>query len=298
MSAPEEGTALMDSPNDFRGRSWRTGLAALLVTSWLFLMMVLLPRGDEDNPFGHNFSADISSPVLALELSRTTDDVEKVLHRRGGPAAIVERAIAALRRNTQLDLVFIPLYVGYLILLARLFTASPPGIPVSRLRNWVTVAAVGAGVFDYVEDWFMFSTLGGAEPLEFEPSVIKWLLLAVTLLLLGCCTVRSGAPVYSFATRALLGSAHVVAGILMLIGIVFASLIGYSCLELGNTVLGVTVAVNVVGLLGPSVAQFFPGHDVAYVKDVCEKLRRGVATPPAVRAVRAPPADEPPSSTA
>jgi len=287
----------MDSPNDFRGRAWRTGLVALLVTSWLFLMMRLLPNGDTDNPFGHGFSADISSPVLALELSRTTDDVEKILHRRAGPAAVAERAIGALRLNTLLDLVFIPLYVGYLILLARLFTASLPGVPVSRLRNWVTAAAVGAGVFDYVEDWFMFSTLGGAEPLEFAPSVIKWLLLAVTLLLLGCCIVRSGAPVYSFATRALLGSAHVVAGLLMLIGVVFAPLIGYSCLELGNSVFGVTVAVNVVGLLGPSVAQFFPGHDVAYVKDFCEKLRRGIATPPAVRAVPAPPTDEPPFST-
>ncbi len=142
---------------------------------------------------------------------------------------------------------------------------------------------IGAAIFDYIEDVLIFSTLKGAGPLEFIPSLVKWGLLAVTFIGIGASMLRGDATVYSFATHALLGLAHLAAAALHLLAIAFGGFIGYSWLELGNKLFAITILVNVAGLLGPVVARWFPGSDITYIDDFCRKRKMGLTSGPAVQ---------------
>ena len=65
----------------------------------------------------HRFARDLDSPVLAIELARERSEAEVVLRRgdpKGGECTDRQES-TALQHG--LDLVFIPLYVAYLILL-------------------------------------------------------------------------------------------------------------------------------------------------------------------------------------
>ncbi len=251
-----------------------TGLAALLMTLWAIFMLVLLSRGGNAYTFPHRFSHDIDSPVLAIELASERSDVDAALKRSDNDPAKIRAAERALHFNTVLDLVFIPLYTIYLVFLARLLGCS---------GKWVVAAIVGAGIFDYIEDACIFLTLSGAGPVPFVPSLIKWGLLALSFAIIGAGMLRGGATVYSFATQALLGIAHLAAAVLILVAVVLGRLIGYSTLQLGNEIFAVTVVVNLVGLLGPLVGSWFPGMDIVYVEDFCHKRKMGLTSGPAVR---------------
>jgi hypothetical protein len=262
----------------------RTGLAALLTMSWVVLMLLLFDH-EYKGPPRFTPELDLSSPILALELARVPKDVDAVLQRTSVPQDPnhVERAIHALWLNTVLDLGFIPLYCAYLLSLARLFGGR---------RTGLVAAILGAAFFDYVEDVFIFQALAGHAPHQFLPSLIKWALLGVVFTSLGVQMLRAGAGVYSFATRALLGFAHVAAGALVLLAVAFGGrypllpvlwpTIGYSWLPLGNGIFAITVLVNVMGLLGPTVAEWFPGGTITYVEDFCAKRARGTAFSPVV----------------
>jgi hypothetical protein len=250
-----------------------TGCAALLTTLWATLMFGLLSSGSASYTFPHRFPHDIDSPVLALELAREKSEVDAVLHRNDSAEAHA-RAKRALRLHTVLDLVFIPLYVTYLVLLAQLC---------GGVRQWVLIAIIGAAIFDYLEDVLIFSTLNGAGPLEFIPSLVKWGLLAVAFIGIGASLLRGAATVYSFATHALLGLAHLAAAALILLAIACGWFLGYSWLELGTKLFAIAVLVNVAGLLGPLVARWFPGSDITYIDDFCRKRQMGLISGPAVR---------------
>jgi hypothetical protein len=254
-----------------------TGVSALLATLWSIIMLGMLSGGTFQYPFPHRFAGDIDSPVLAIELARERSEADAVLHRNDPNRANAQAATRALRLNTVLDLVFIPLYALYLILLARLS---------GNARLWVLAAIIGAGIFDYVEDILIFSTMAGNPPIQFIPSLVKWALLAVALAGIGVGMLRGG-ELYSFATRAVLGIAHLTAGALIALATIFGGVLGYSWLELGNAIFAVTVVVNVVGLLGPVVGSWFPGVEIAYVDEFCQSQALGVAHGPAVRATPA-----------
>lgn len=220
-----------------------TGLAALLLTLWGLVMGSGGPY-----PFPSGFAHEITAPVLALELARDRGAVSAVSH--GYDA----RAVRWLNRSTALDLVLIPLYVLFLVLLARLFQAHP---------GWCTIVAVAAGISDYVEDYFMYRSLAGEAPHQFAASVAKWSLLALAMLLLGARFLRGNAKVYSFATEALVGLLYLTAGGLVLTGTVLGTQMGYTPLELGTKIFFLTVPLHAVALLGPWVGRRFPGRDIA-----------------------------------
>jgi hypothetical protein len=238
------------------------GFAALLTTLWVVLMLGLLSAGPAAYTLPHRFPHDIDSPVLALELASEKSDIDAVLQKNTSDPANTRDAKRALHLDTVLDLVFIAIYTTYLILLARLFGCG---------GKWVLAAIIGAAIFDYIEDVCIFLTIAGTGPPPFVPSLIKWGLLAVGLALIGKGLLQGGAAVYSFATNTLLGVAHLAAAVLILVAAVFGRFIGYSLLELGNEIFAITVFVNLVGLLGPEVASWFPGKDIPYVNDFCSK---------------------------
>ena len=250
------------------------GIAALLTSLWALVMITLGSYGPAPYTFAHRFAHDIDSPVLALELAHDRSDVDAVLQQESENAADRHAAIRALRLNTVLDLGFIPLYTVYLLALARL--AGGRGRPIAALF-------VGAAVFDYIENLFIFRTLAGGGPLPFVPSLIKWGLLAIGLAVIGAGFLRGGTTLYAYPTRALLGLAHLIAAALIALAVVLGERLGYSWLELGIGIFSATVLVNTVGLLGPWVGRWFPGRDIRYVEDFCRKRERGM-TASAVRA--------------
>jgi hypothetical protein len=211
-------------------------------------------------PFPHVFHHDVDSPVLALELSQGESDIEAVLHRSDQAAA---QAAGGLRWNTGLDLVFIPIYGFFLWSLARVFT--------NRTRV-LTLFIAGTGLFDYLEDWRIFQALGGANPAIYLPSLLKWTLLGIVLVWIGVILLRSMSPVYSVATRRLLGLAFLVSGLLLLMAVTAGQLIGYSVIELALVIFSVLAVIQVFGLLGHYLS--IPGATPKYVEDFCNERKK------------------------
>jgi hypothetical protein len=245
-----------------------TGFAALVLIVWATLM-----GGWTRYTFPHRFARDIDSPVLALELAR--DRTELGLATQGQKP----EAVDALTRNTRFDLILIPLYAIFLLLLASLF----------GVNGWVAAALILVAVAgDYVEDVLMFRSLNGLSPGQFAPSVVKWSLLAVVIGLIGARMITGSARVYAFATEALLGLVHVVAAVLMLLALAFGTWIGYSWLELGTALFAITVPVHAMAMLGPVFGKMLPAQDIVEVPDYCQKRAMGLRGP-AVRAEPQPP---------
>src|SRR5579871_5354545 len=214
----------MRIPNVLLETKWRLIFGALTVV-WAVIMFTAL-KSDRlaPYPFEHWFNQDVDSPILALELSRpdrNPNDVEDVI--QGRPQIPGERskdqdkkdreqAVRAIRVNTKLDLIYIAFYVAYLVFLA---------VQAGAGRGYsIVIAALGilAGVFDYVEDFFIFQTLDGHYMAIMVPSLTKWTLLALTLIGIGVMLGTSSGRLYSLAIDRLLGLAHVIAGLLILGG--------------------------------------------------------------------------------
>ena len=233
------------------------GWAALITVLWSVLMMTMLAY-----PFEHRFNHDVDSPILALELAHDKSDIDAVLQTKRENRAI---AVNTIWWNTILDLVFIPLYVGYLLRLGRLF---PDVVGLGRL---VPMLAAGAGLFDYVEDWLIFMALRGGYPPVYLPSLAKWGLLALTQLALGPLLLRTRVEIYSLATRRLLGLAHVTAGAIMLLGAALGEWIGYSWIELGAKIFAVTILSNAIGLVGGYLGGWLRESQPEPLDDFCSK---------------------------
>jgi hypothetical protein len=249
-------------------------------------------------PFPHKFHHDVDSPILALEISRGADDIERVL--RPGPTEQAEvkdcflgtmddRTRTAMLcevqardyeyKSNQFDLVFIPLYAFSLWSLARVF------MPRIRL---LTLLIVGTALFDYLEDWQIFRALDGASPAIYIPSLIKWALLGLVFLGTGIVLLGSKSPVYALGTKRLVGLAYFLSSILLLISVVFGTWIAYSLIALALAVFVFLLAVQVIGFLGPYLA--IPGITQTFVENFCEERKK--TGKEAITAVSAEPADK------
>ena len=247
----------------------RAGIAAFLMIVWgLVLYLVLMSY-----PFPHVFHHDVNSPGLALQVSRGADDIQAVLHRpkpkladpikQAAAEAAAAKARASLGWNNGLDLVFIPLYTFFLWSLARVFT--------NRTRL-LALFIGGTGLFDYVEDWRIFQALHGEDPAIDLPSLAKWGLLGIVLIWISAIFLRSMSPVYSVATKRLLGGAYLISGLLLLIAVIGGRLIGYSLIELAIMVFSALAVIQVFGLLGQYLS--IPGMAPKYVNDFCNERKK------------------------
>jgi hypothetical protein len=243
-------------PVSLRKPTDRAGIAALVMIVW----GVLLQGALRSYPFSHAFHHDVNSPGLALQISRGAEDIDAVLHR--SDAASV-KAVASLGWNNGLDLIFIPIYTVFLWSLARVFT--------SRTRL-LTVFLAGTALFDYLEDWRIFQALGGENPAIYLPSLAKWGLVGIVLIWIGVIFLRSKIPVYSVATRRLVGITYLISGLLTLIAVIDGQLIGYSLIELALVLFSVLAVIQVFGLLGHYLS--IPGAMPKYVDDFCNRRKK------------------------
>lgn len=215
----------------------QVSLAALLTTLWALLMGAALKvPALAPYPFPPRFHQDVASPVLALELARGAEDIRNVLPDGRGRATL--RARWALFVNTALDVVLIPLYVWCLIRLVRAVRA--PG----RLRTAACVLALLAGAADLVENGCMLAAIRGAAVAVMVPSLVKWGLLGIALLLIGVAYAQKHEPLFSLATDRMLSITLLYAGGLLVFGVMAGSVFGYSWIQNGAMVMGSVLLVT------------------------------------------------------
>jgi hypothetical protein len=202
----------------------------------------------------------IKSPVLALELASDRNDLIEVLQTtnpaltlswpNGCGFEIQRGPVCALRINTFQDCVFIPLYAGFLLCMALLFSKAPR-------RRWLGLAgaalAVAVAVFDYAENQGIFKALRTdvitnqtAQAIS-TPSRIKWTLLGLNLLFLGVLICISRLTNFRVWVRWLLGISYELVG-LMLVVAAKAQLMLFA---IATPLFGLLIIVSAVGLLGP-----------------------------------------------
>jgi hypothetical protein len=119
----------------------------------------------------------LEPPIATLELAPDYPSFRQRIDR-GDEAANRKMNLGLVKNNTYLDLFFIPLYCSVFILLASQGSGS--------LARLATFAIVAAGLFDYLEDYFLFHSLtvlesnGGSAIAPGIASHIKWSLIAAT----------------------------------------------------------------------------------------------------------------------
>jgi hypothetical protein len=136
-----------------------------------------------------------NSPVIQLELARTEQDLRDIL-LVGDVHANVADARAGNRIDTWL---FIPLYAGSMLLMGILLARGEPHWPSALL--WFSVVGVSAiAIGDWVENAAIERTLrhieasktphpGDAKAISI-PSLVKWSLLALVLLIYAGSALR------------------------------------------------------------------------------------------------------------
>jgi len=251
-------------PGDRSRLGLLTGLIALLTSVLALVMFAELQRYPYPPPFHH----EIQSPVLAVELAGDKESLKAILRTyqpvqaANGPTyqigsgqdafdrLMTWEAVSSLKANTVEDLAFIPLYALFVWCFALLMTASADRGGLLLARAVGTLILIAA-VLDYLEDYGIFSTLG-AEHLTDDlarhtrfPSLGKWGLIAVCLLLLAVILLRSSVRVYKHGTRILLAVLCTASGLLMLIALRWPQLMLYA-----NSLFGIFVLLNAGGLLG------------------------------------------------
>jgi hypothetical protein len=255
----------------------RAGVAALLTIVWAAVLMFLPPK----YPFPHKFDHDVDSPVLALEISRGIDDIDRILRPGPTPEAEANNCYLGTRarhptpqiceaqakdyeyESNELDLVFIPLYAFSLWSFARVFT--------NRTRL-LTLLILCTGVFDYLEDWQIFRARQGEIAAIYIPSLVKWALLGLVLFGIAIVLLRSKILAYSIATKRILSIVYFLAGILLLISAAVGKWIGYSLIELGTGLFGFLLLVQAIGFLGPYLA--VPAIKQTFVDNFCEERKK------------------------
>ena len=264
------------SPDRTRIRALVVGVVASLAIIWSLVMSltftIWVPYW-----FAHRFHYKIDSPILALELSRNQSDIDAVLQKNYDTNPDPQKSVKArnaLYRNTILDCVFIPLYSGYILLFGLAYR------PRSFDRFALIFLAVGTAVADYAENVRMFLALDDRAQSVYIPSLIKWSLLGLALILLATLLLSRNSGPYTLPTRRLLGLGHIAAGALIFLGVSFSH---YPWLALGTELFAFTLLFNAIGLLGPVFA--IPARRQEFQADFCEKRRRHQAVGPAVRDV-------------
>jgi hypothetical protein len=246
---------------------FQIGIPALAVVIWATAMSaVISTRGPAPYPLESRFYHDVSDPVLAIELSHGRWDIERVLPPANKQIEACRRAILV---NTILDFVFIPLYVWYLIRLIRCIGNS------GRLPKMASTFVLLAGLFDIAENFFILAALRSTYLPIYLPSLAKWAMLGLALVLIGHMLAGDHAVVYSIATDRLLGIAHVYAAGLMLLGVVAGEWLAYSWIQHGASVLAATFLVT--GLYIPlfCIRRLLPPQLVRYVDDFCVRKQKG-----------------------
>ena len=266
MSYPEGQSAGATDPANRSQRRLLTGLIAL-TTSVIFVVMFV---GIVSYPFPAPFHDEIRSPILAVELPKNKSDLCTVFGTNhpglqtqpssqepcDTPGANsldpfkAGQAVALVKANTLEDLVFILFYALFVYCLASLMTAPADrwGIVLARI---VGVLIFIAAVLDYLEDYGIFSSLK-AEELTNElayhtrrPSLAKWSLIGICLLLLAAILLRSTVSIYKRGTRIAFAGLCIASGLLMLTGLLYPRLMIYA-----NSLFGLLILANAVGLLG------------------------------------------------
>jgi hypothetical protein len=131
----------------------------------------------------------------------------------------------------------------------------------------------GTGLFDYVEDWRIFQALHGEDPAIYLPSLAKWGLLGMVLIWISAIFLRSMSPVYSVATKRLLGGAYLISGLSILMAVIGGWLIGYSLIELAIILFSALAVIQVFGRLGHYLS--IPAIAPKYVNDFCNERKAG-----------------------
>ena len=141
----------------------------------------------------HALPNRLTDPGLALQLAASTHDVETVLGQRvwcpATPTAAATPTCLANKSTLDMqqarDLVFIPIYVAFLVLVGLLVWRH--GVPGGRWLGLVAVVlAVGAGLCDVQEDRIIRVLLGPAPVCAAMPrpwALAKWRMLCAVLAL-------------------------------------------------------------------------------------------------------------------
>lgn len=278
-SMPSNSSSRIQSLISVNGAAgFSSGVAAVLAIVWSLLMSAALTTR-APYWFEHRFNHGIDSPVLALELARNQQDIDVVLQKsdKTNPdPQKTEKAQNALFWNTVLDCIFIPLYTGYIVLFGLAYH------PQALRRILLILLAAATALADYTENARMFLALAGHAQSVYIPSLIKWSLLGLVLILLATLLLSNNIGPYTLPTRRLLGLAHIAAGALLLAGVVFTR---YAWLALGAELFALTLLFNAIGLLGPLFA--IQGTRQDFQTDFCDKRRRHQQVGPAVRDVPA-----------
>lgn len=229
-----------------------TGIFAVVTVLLSLAMIVWL----SPYKFEHDFQDDISSPVLALELARNAGDLRAVLQTSHPAKASVAHAV--LYENNMLDMIYIPLYIGFLASFTFL-TKNGNSIRNKRAHLGCVMLIFGCGVADYLEDFGIAKALGGVPTDSLAagirtPSLVKWALFGIALTVIGVRVLALGTTAYSLATNRLMGAGYLFSGLLVILGLPYPSWI-----ELGVRLFGVLVIWNTIGLVGPLVRSRFPG---------------------------------------
>lgn len=180
------------------------------------------------SPMEKRFSSGFSNRVLAMELVRTTSDVQEVVGDLGDPNREV------MRDNVQKDFFFIPSYGLLFAALGWLLGRSE-----YRLAIWVgaaiVVCAVGAGAFDVLENLRIFrvldARLADTTPAMVESlraaSLVKWALVFISMALLSpivfmrqeLFALPIGPPRLAFVFGVIIALAYLLAAITGMIGL-------------------------------------------------------------------------------
>lgn len=250
-----------DSSTQTADRYWplRVSIAILALLAAVMVMIMAWGLGryqPKPESFHHG---KIKSPVLALELARDRNDLIEVLQTtnpaltlswpNGCGFEIQRGPVCALRINAVQDCVFIPLYAGFLLCMALLFSKSPR-------RPWLGLAgaalAVAVALFDYAENRGIFRALRAnsitdqtAQAIS-SPSRAKWTLLGLNLLFIGVVICISRLPDFRAWVRWLLGISYGIVGLMLL-----AATECLPVFAMAMPLFGLLVFISAGGLLGP-----------------------------------------------
>lgn len=134
----------------------------------------------------HPLPENVRSPILALELIRSPELVDKIARpdppsQGGAPAPPPRHEPEQLAYSVYVDYLFITAYAAFFVLAGWLIVSTFP-LPAGLLGGLVIVLALAGAVFDVRENIAMLDVLAHRAADPRSPSLIKWaLIFAATL---------------------------------------------------------------------------------------------------------------------
>jgi hypothetical protein len=189
--------------------------AALLIAAILAGRFLIKPKNDLPGRGGAPLPMKSlgTAPILQLELARNEQDISAIV-----TTGEVKTNIADARAGNRLDTwLFIPLYAGSLLLMGIFLSRGEIRWPGASL--WFSILAVGTiAISDWTENAGIERTLQHIEANQAPqsgdaaaiavPSRIKWILLAVVLLVYAICALLQpgvGVKLFGLALLAVAG---------------------------------------------------------------------------------------------